>query len=98
MGFRHVVTLTFRDDTTTDQHEAALAAVHTLPGQISEISSYVVGLDAGLNPGNASLAIVADFASAEDYLVYRDHPAHQQVIADVLLPLIAARSAVQHHT
>ena len=98
MGLRHVINLTFRDDTTDEQVEAAVAALRALPGQIPEIESYVVGRDAGISEGNADLAIVADFASVADYEVYRDHPAHQAVIKDHFVPIIAGRTAVQHHT
>jgi hypothetical protein len=39
--------------------------------------------------------VVADFASIDAYLAYRDHPAHQAVLADRIRPILAARAAVQ---
>ena len=33
-----------------------------------------------MNPGNYQFAVVADFDSVEDYLVYRDHPVHRDII------------------
>ena len=42
-----------------------------------------------------SHSIVGDFASAEDYLVYRDHPAHQRFIAEHVTGRVADRSALQ---
>lgn len=98
MGLRHVVTLTFADDTTEDQVEEIVAALRLLPSQIDELRAYVVGVDAGISEGNATLAIVADFDSVEGYEVYRDHPAHQAAITQLIVPVIAGRSAVQHHT
>ncbi len=97
MGLRHVSTLTFRDDTTDEQVEEIVAALRLLPSQIEELRSYVVGVDAGLSEGNASLAIVADFDSVEGYETYRDHPAHQAV-AQLFIPVLTGRAAVQHDT
>jgi len=68
-----------------------------LPSAIPEISRYQHGPDAGINQGNADYVVVADFSSIEKYLTYRDHPVHRRLIADVLAPLIASRSAVQYH-
>jgi len=42
--------------------------------------------------------VVADFATVEDYVVYRDHPDHKRVVAELIVPNIAARSAVQFDT
>ena len=97
MGLRHIVTLTFRDDTTDDQIHEIVEALRRLPSQIDEIERYDVGTDAELAEGNAHLGIVADFGSVEGYEVYRDHPAHQAVITQLIVPVIAGRSAVQHH-
>jgi hypothetical protein len=91
MGLRHIVTLTFRDDTTDDQVHEIVEALRRLPSQIDEIESYE------LAEGNAHLGIVADFASVEAYEVYRDHPAHHAVITQLFVPVIAGRSALQHH-
>jgi hypothetical protein len=98
MGLRHISLLTFRDDTTDDQRDAIVAGLRELPGKIPELRSYVVGTDAGLAEGNASLAIVADFDSAEGYEAYRDHPAHQAVATQLIVPVLTARSAIQHDT
>lgn len=97
MGLRHIVTLTFTDDADDDQIHEIVEALRRLPSQIDEIDSYVVGTDAELADGNAHLGIVADFSSVEAYEVYRDHPAHQAVITQLIIPVIAGRSAVQHH-
>lgn len=96
MGLRHIVTLTFRDGTTPDQIDTIVTALRGLPSQIPQIQAYSVGVDAGLDDGNAALGIVGDFASAADYEVYRDHPAHRAVITQHILEVLAGRSAVQH--
>lgn len=96
-GLRHVVTLTFRDDTPKERLDAIVEGLRALPDAIEEIAEYEVGLDAGLAEGNATLAIVGDFASVADYEVYRDHPAHVAVINDLIIEYLSGRSAVQHH-
>ncbi len=95
-GIRHVVTLTFNDDISEAQLAAVVDGLRGLPAVIDEIERYEVGTDVGRSAGNASLAIVADFASWPDYEAYRDHPVHQALGHDVILPLLAGRSAVQH--
>jgi hypothetical protein len=97
-GVRHVVTLTFRDDTTEAQLDAIVSALHGLPASIPELKSYVVGADLGRSEGNASLAIVADFDSWAGYEAYRDHPEHVAVATDLILPVLTGRGAVQHET
>ncbi len=95
-GLRHVVTLTFSDETSPAQLAAIVDGLRGLPAVIPAIEGYEVGTDVGTAEGNATLAIVGDFASWADYEVYRDHPAHHEVINELILPHIAGRSAVQH--
>ena len=95
-GLRHVVTLTFRDDTTAEQVDEIVTALRALPDAIPELKSYVVGPDVGRSEGNASLAIVADFDSWAGYEAYRDHPEHVGVATELIIPVLAGRGAVQH--
>ncbi len=94
--FRHVVLFTFTPQATREQQEELARQLRTLPGAIAEIKAYQVGLDAGLNPGNYQFAVVADFASVPDYLVYRDHPVHRAIIDKYVRPIMADRAAVQY--
>ena len=93
---RHCVTLTFSPDATAEQLAAVEAGLAGLPGAIPEIRSYSVGRDLGLAEGNATFVVVGDFDDVAGYLVYRDHPAHQQVIVDHIRPILVGRSAVQY--
>lgn len=94
--FRHIVLLTLKDDTTDEQRQALLDGLATLPGQIPSIRSYTFGLDAGLNNGNAHVVACGDFDDVDGYLVYRDHDAHRQVIAECIAPVLASRTAIQY--
>lgn len=87
---------TWKTGTTAADVANVQLQLNTLPAAIPEIQRYQHGPDAAVNQGNHDYVVVGDFASVPDYLVYRDHPVHQQLIADVLAPLIADRAAVQY--
>lgn len=93
---RHVVLLRWTAESGADQHQAVLEALTELPVAIPEIVRYRLGRDLGLAEGNASLSVIADFATVADYERYRDHPEHQRVIAELIKPILAGRSALQH--
>jgi hypothetical protein len=95
--FRHVVLLTWVETATAAERQAVVDGLDALPAAIPEIRSYRVGVDAGLAPGgNSDLVVVADFDDQAGYVVYRDHPVHQDVIARCIRPILASRAAVQH--
>ncbi|TDD08725.1 Dabb family protein [Nonomuraea deserti] len=92
---RHIVLFTWKDDATDEQRAAVTAELGKLPGVIPQLCAFTVGADAGINQGNHDYAVVADFDSVDDYLIYRDHPLHQAVIVDHIRPILASRAAVQ---
>jgi hypothetical protein len=94
--FRHIVLLQWSEESTADQHAAIVTALKGLPAIIPELKSYVMGDDAGVDQGNFSLGIVADFDDVDGYLVYRDDPTHRQIIREQIGPILAGRAAVQH--
>jgi len=95
MGVRHVVVFRFAEGTGDDVLETIARELRALPVAIPQIAAYTVGADAGLVEGNWHFGVVADFASVEDYHVYRDHPVHRSVIAQHIQPVVAERAAVQ---
>jgi hypothetical protein len=92
---RHVVVFTWNEGITDDDIARVGDALTALPAAIPEIRDYRFGSDIGVNDGNSHYAVVADFDHVDGYLVYRDHPAHRQVITEVLSPLMAGRAATQ---
>jgi hypothetical protein len=92
---RHVAVFTWNPEATEGQKAALSTGLAALPGSIPEIRSYVFGPDAGLRPGNAEFAVVADFDDAAGYLRYAEHPAHQALISDLLQPIVAERHSLQ---
>jgi hypothetical protein len=93
---RHVVLLEF-DDATPDGHLDAIAEqLRELPGLIPALRRYSVGKDLELAPGNAHLAVVAEFEDIDGYLSYRDDPTHRRIIDEQILPHLRTRSAAQY--
>jgi len=92
---RHCVMFRWKEEMPVAWIDDVETALATLPAAIPVIASYSFGRDIGVNAGNHQFAVVADFATVDDYLVYRDHPVHKRVVAELIVPNIAERSAVQ---
>ncbi|MCU1353413.1 MAG: Stress responsive Barrel Domain protein [Acidimicrobiales bacterium] len=95
MAIRHIVMFRFREGTEPEQVDALCDGLARLPGVIDEIDDYRFGPDAGINDTSWDFAIVADCASVDDYLTYRDHPEHRALIRNLVEPMVAERASVQ---
>jgi Stress responsive A/B Barrel Domain len=93
---RHVALLTFVDGATEEQVRAIEEALSTLPARLPQLRAYAIGRDLGINAGNASFAVVAEFANIDDYVAYRDDPEHRRIIAELIPPVLAARTGAQY--
>lgn len=93
---RHVVMFRWAEGVDDAHIDKVAAGFDALVDAIPEIRSYVHGRDLELNAGNLDYAVVADFDSVEALAIYREHPVHQQLIADLITGYAAARVAVQH--
>ena len=98
MTLRHVAMFRFAEGTTDDQRAALAAGLAVMPAATGAIAAdrYRHGPDVGLNPASWDYVVVADFASADDYLTYRDHPDHRALIRDLVEPIVAERASVQY--
>ena len=94
--FRHVVMFSWNDTVDAAHVQVVAEQLDALSVLIPEIVSYQHGPDAGVNTGNFDYVVVADFANADDYRVYRDHPDHQAFIAECIAGRLNSRSAVQY--
>jgi hypothetical protein len=92
---RHVTLMNFKSGTDAAAREAVLQAYRQLPAHIPQIRAWSVGLDLGLLEGNAALAIVGEFASREDFLLYSQHPAQMAVIFPVCGHVMESYSTAQ---
>ncbi len=93
---RHVSLLTWVDDVTPEQVDAVTTGLRALPALIPELRDYRVGRDLGIDRGNASFVVIGDFDDEAGYLAYRDHPDHQAVAKEHILPILAGRKAAQY--
>jgi hypothetical protein len=93
--FRHVVMFEWVDGVDNADIDAMADALDALVATVPEVASYVHGPDVGISEGNFDYVIVGEYASVEDYVVYRDHPEHQRIIAELVKPHVAKRAAVQ---
>ena len=94
--FRHVVLFRWAPNTTDAEKDSVAYGLGELPGAIPTVRAYRFGPDAQVNDGNFDYAVVADFDNAAGYLAYRDHPAHQAILAERIAPIVAERAAVQY--
>lgn len=91
----HIWSMSFTEDTTAAQREAFLAAMAELPDRIEGVASFRSGSDLGLNPGNADVVIVAEFADAGAWQAYIEAPAHAAFVEQHVTPLRASWGAIQ---
>lgn len=92
MSFVHVVTFKWRDGFSGDQVAAAL---RELTSRLDGVQSYRCGSDIGMSPGTYDFAVVGSFDSREHFLAYRDHPEHQRILKEMILPNLADKTSVQ---
>jgi Stress responsive A/B Barrel Domain len=95
-GFRHIVMFEWAEGTTTGQQEEVAARLAELTAVIPEIGTLSLGTDAGVNPGNFDFVVVGDFAGRDEYIAYRDHPAHRAVVDGYITPILGRRAAIQY--
>jgi hypothetical protein len=94
--FRHVVLFTWTDGATEEQKQAIPGELARMPAAIEQIRSYQYGPNAGTGAGNYDFGLVADFASKADFITYRDHPVHREMVARAVTPILKARAAIQY--
>ena len=92
----HVVLFRWKPGLTPEHLEAISAALATMPDLVPSIGTYVYGPNLGVDgTRNMDFAIVATFATVEDWRSYDTHPEHDRIRADVIRPWIAERASVQ---
>ncbi|MFO1541263.1 MAG: Dabb family protein [Chloroflexota bacterium] len=92
---RHIVLFRWKEGTTPEQIAAALTGLRALPAQIPQIRAYVVGADIGGMDGHWDVAVTGDFDDLAAFRAYFDHPAHQAVVHERILPIREARAVLQ---
>lgn len=82
---RHVVLLKWNEGVDEAHKAAAKAGLDRLPGLIPQIVSYQNGPDLRAVPDTLDFALTADFGSVDDFITYRTHPAHMEVVHAYLI-------------
>lgn len=93
MTFTHVVTFKWnREDVDGERIAAELrACVAGFDGVVG----YRCGPDAGVTPGAFDFAVVGTFTDRDAFAAYRDHPEHQRILTELILPNVDTRTVVQ---
>ena len=92
---------THRDDEVAGRHDRrggvpGFGGFEHDAGSGSGILRYEFGSDLGLGDSNFDFALVADFASLDDYEAYSSHPEHIAVIQQAIRPIVAEAQRVQY--
>lgn len=90
----HVIALRFKDGTSSEQVQQLVDGLMGLRGEIETIRSMRMGPDLRIRQDNFEFASLIEFDDEAGYLHFRDHPAHQQVVAECIRPIIAERAGV----
>lgn len=77
---RHMVLLKWNEGVDAAHIAATKAALDRLPSLIPEILSFPNGPDLHSVPANWDYGVSADFATIEDFFIYREHPEHQKFV------------------
>lgn len=91
----HVAVFRFKEGTTSEQVDAATAALESLPSQIDVLVGYKCGSDLGLMDGTWDFVVAADVENADDFVTYKDHPAHRDVVTNFMAPIIEDGARIQ---
>ena len=85
---KHVVLMEFNRDAPADCAQRVIAALKALPGLIPEIERLEVGIDTVGDPRCLDLGLIVRVKDKDALQRYSDHPAHQQVLADIVRPYL----------
>ena len=93
MAFTHVVTFKWRDGDFNDRGIAD--ALRGLVARVDGVHNYLCGSDVGLTPDAYDFAVVGTFDDRASFIAYRDHPEHQRILAEMIVPNLQSRTVVQ---
>jgi len=79
----HVVLFKFKPETTADQITRLVDGFKGLPAVIAEIREFRVGRDVVRSERSYDLALVSAFDDLAAMQRYQEHPAHQELAAQV---------------
>jgi hypothetical protein len=92
---RHVALFRWKADMPPTQVDRVTEALTALTSVIPQIAGYSCGPNVG-DERNWDYAVVADFASLDDWRTYDVHSHHEAVRAEEIRPWIADRAVLQY--
>jgi hypothetical protein len=92
VSFVHIVTFKWNDGFSG---EPVAAALRELIPRLAGVQSYRCGADLGLAPGSYDFGVVGVFDSRDHFVAYRDHPDHQRILKELVVPNLADKTTVQ---
>ena len=95
MPFTHIVTFKWKADAAAVTSDRITAALTALIPQLQGVQSYLCGPDIGLTPSAYDYAVVGTFVTRSDFENYRDHPEHQRILRELIVPHLDRRTVVQ---
>jgi hypothetical protein len=93
--YRHVALFRWADGTTDEDVRRVSDGLSTLPGLIPAIRAYTFGPDIGGTEGHWDFAVVADFDDRAGWQAYQEHPEHQRIVAEAIVPIRRERASLQ---
>ena len=91
--FTHIVTFKWRDSHVDGS--AIAAALNDVASRLDGVHRYLCGPDAGFTPAAYDFAVVGSFVDRQSFVAYRDHPDHQRILSEMILPNVQSRTVVQ---
>jgi hypothetical protein len=91
----HLATFRWKDGISSSDVAHLCEELAVFRQKIDCLAGYHFGPDLGLRDGNADFGIAALVVSREDLMGYLEHPAHHELVGQVLGPMFASRQAVQ---
>jgi hypothetical protein len=97
VSFIHIVSFQWKDSAPADV-DAVVSALTALVPQLPGIESYRCGPDVGHTPASYDFAVVGTFTGRTEFENYRDHPEHQRILRELIVPHLENRVVVQLET
>ncbi|MBI5340952.1 stress responsive alpha/beta barrel protein [Mycobacterium sp. BK558] len=93
MAFSHIVTFKWKTDDFDDAPIAS--ALKALIPHLDGVRDYRCGADVGLTPSSDDFAVVGVFDGRDSFTAYREHPEHQRILNEMIVPNLDRRTVVQ---
>lgn len=95
MSFIHIVNFKWKEHTTEADVAQLTTALRALAPGLPGVDSYRCGPDVSRTPDSYDYAAVGVFADRDHFVAYRDHPEHQRILKELILPHLDDRVLVQ---